>query len=86
MLQIGTLLERFKRFSKPDILVREKTCQIIEEELGIKLDDKKISFKNGTICVSTYNHVLKSEIFIKKGRILRRIQDSMADKNILDIR
>lgn len=86
MESISNFLEKFKKFGKPDILVREKTAEIIKKEIGIDIDNKKIKLREGVIYIETHDHLLKSEVFLKKRKILTFIQDLFKDKNIRDIK
>ena len=86
MESISNFLEKFKKFGKPDILVREKTAEIIKKGIGIDIDNKKIKLREGVIYIETHDHLLKSEVFLKKRKILTFIQDLFKDKNIRDIK
>lgn len=86
MENISHFLDKFKKFGKPDILVREKTAEIIKKEIGVDIDNKKIKLRDCVIYVETHDHILKSEIFLKKRKILSFLQDFCSDKNIKDIK
>lgn len=85
MEKIGEVLKGDKRFKRPDILVREKTVEIIKKEIGVDIDIKKIKVRECVITIDTFDPILKSEIFIRKNVILEAIRESV-DKNIKDIR
>ena len=86
MVPVRILLERFKRLTRPNILVREKTSVIIQEEVSVKIDDKKIFLRNGVIYVDTHDPIVKSEIFLKKRKILGRIQEELGERGVFDIK
>jgi hypothetical protein len=86
MQNISALLEKFKRFSKPNIEVREAVSRTIKSEIGAIVSEKDISLKNGIVLIKTHNSVLKNEIFLKKKKILSIIQDLFRDAKIVDIK
>jgi len=86
MEKISIFLNKLKKFSRPDILTREKTAEIIEEETGFKITEKDVFIRNRTIFLKIHNSVLKNEIYLKKEKILKKIQDLSGNKNVLDIK
>lgn len=86
MRQISALLEKFKRFSRPNIEIREAVSRAIKSEIGAEVSEKDISVKNGIVLVKTHNSVLKNEIFLKKKKILTILQNLFNDSKIVDIK
>ncbi len=86
MDKLSSFLEKFKKFSRPDIVVREKTAEAIKKEIGREINEKDIRVKNGIIFLNIYNSSLKNEIFLKKNKILDIVRDLTSNKNIFDIK
>lgn len=86
MQKIGELLKRFTKICRPDILIREKTSEILKEEIGINIEPKRIKVKNGIILLELNSAAARNELFIKKDRILRKIKEQSKDVNIRDIK
>lgn len=86
MEKIGEVLKGDKRFERPDILIREKTAQITKQEIGADVDVKKIKVRDGIISIETYDYIFKSQLAIKKERILAKLQELFPDKYVTDIK
>ena len=85
MEKISSYLEKFKKLALPNETVRRSIAQIIQEELKEPLEIKDISV-NKNIAYIRGGSVLKSEIFLKKRKILNKIEEVTGKKDILDIR
>ncbi len=86
MLQISSFLKKFQRFGRPDIATREASSSVIKEYIGFEITPKDISIKNGIVYLKNPPPVVKSEIFIKRDRIIDKIINISKDKTIKDIR
>ncbi|HRY62323.1 MAG TPA: hypothetical protein P5056_00955 [Candidatus Paceibacterota bacterium] len=86
MQQLSSLLERFKRFSRPNIEIREAVSKAIKSEIGAIVSEKDVSIKSGVAYVKTHNSILKNELFLKKKNILDAVQNVCGHKSISDIK
>lgn len=86
MQQISSLLERFKRFSRPNIEIREAVSKAIKSEIGADVPEKEIYVKGGIVYIKTHNSILKNELYLKKHRILDLVLNSCGPKSISDIK
>lgn len=85
MLKINNYLEKFKNISVPSEGVRKDVSQAIKDEIGLELEVKNISIKNMVIYVKCDSSA-KSEIFLRKNKILDRLKKAKKNEEILDIR
>ena len=86
MKKIGDFLKEIKKFGKPDLLIREKVAEAIRKYIGFNIDIKDIKYRDGIVYIKTGDHLLKSEVFIKKRKILDYVQDLSDGKNVIDIK
>ena len=81
MFNISDFLEKFKKFDQNKTFQTEVIIKGIESVVGVKIDKKAISLKNGILRIQG-SPVLHQEIFLKKDLILPVI----AAAGVLDIR
>lgn len=79
MNQISFFLEKFKNIELQGVLVREALILAVKEECGILLPESAVSLKNGTLIVRAHP-AAKSELFMKKERILARVERILGKK------
>lgn len=86
MKKINDFLERFKKISIPDESVRLKVVEILSVQFNeeIKLED--ISVKNGVVYIKTEDPSFKSDIFLRKRKILEDLNSHLGKITIKDIR
>jgi hypothetical protein len=87
MDSIDNFLSRFKNLTAPDIFIREKTSEILSENLDIKLSIKEISFnkKSGIIFLKS-NPTQKTKIFLNKTILIEKINIILKKDLVRDIR
>jgi acetylglutamate synthase len=83
MFDIGKYLEKFKVIGNSRNFIRDSVAANIKEITGIDIDPKKIDIKDGIVRVNEKT-IIKSEIFLKKARILDAV-NSKVEKKIVDI-
>ena len=83
MFNISQFLEKFKRFETSEIGTRETIAQALKEIVGINVPLESITYKNAVITLSVEGMV-RSELYIKKQKILEMLQKSMV--HLKDIR
>ncbi len=76
---IGDFLNKIKETLniKEDSLL--KIIKIIEEETSIKIEKKDIILNNNIIKIKTNNYI-KTEIFLKKEKIIKKIEEEIKIK------
>ena len=74
-----------KRFTLPDEQVRRVCSDVIEKELGVTIDIKKIRVANSVLVINIQPS-LKNEIFMNKHKILELIKEVCKEKTPKDIR
>ncbi len=85
MIEIKDLLARFN-----DILLGEEAKvdalrNIISEVIGININSKDITVKNGVIYLNI-KPIYKNEIFIKQDKILKKLEETFGKKSPSSIR
>ncbi len=83
MFDIGKYLEKFKVIGNSRNFLRDSVAASIKELTGIDIDPKKIDIKDGIARVNEKT-IIKSEIFLKKVKILDAV-NSKVEKKITDI-
>lgn len=83
MFDIGKYLEKFKKFSLSRNFLRNSVAEAVKEVCNIEINPKKIDINNGIARISE-RPIIKSEIFLKKSKILE-ILIKKTDKKIMDI-
>ncbi len=85
MLQLAHLLDRFKNIKPPHDTVKRHIIADIKELFGVDIRREDIEVKHTTICINI-SGPLKTEIFMQKKQLLDRLQQSLKEEKIGDIR
>ena len=85
MEKISSYLEKFSKLTLPNETIRKSIAEIIKEELREIIEIKDISI-NKNVAYVRGGSGLKSEIFLKKNKILQKIEEVAGKKEIIDIR
>ena len=75
MDNINKFLERFKKITIPGESVRIKTAEILSAEFGEEIKIEDISIKINILFIKTSDASLKSEVFLKKNKILGKLRE-----------
>ncbi len=81
MFNIADFLEKFKKFDQNKTVRTENIINSVEKIIGIKIDKKNITIKNGVLYIQG-SPTLKQEIFLKKENLLTLI----AAEGVFDVR
>ncbi len=73
MIDISTLLGRYKDILVGDDEKKKRCSALIQESSGLHIDVKDISFKKNTVVIRA-NTVVKNELFMHKTRIISAFQ------------
>lgn len=84
MKSIGIFFDKFKNSAINEIKKRTVISEIIRNETGITIPAESVKI-SGNIIKLKLNQTEKSQIFIKKQRIIKRISDSIPNLIIKDI-
>lgn len=85
MQKINNYLEKFKILTIPDETIRQTAVNIIKSEIGVDLEIKDTAVK-GSVLYIKCSGPAKSEIFLRKGMILKKMNNLEGNKKILDIK
>ena len=86
MLDISNFFNKIKERYGKEIFLRDTIVAAIKETIGIELDPMKITIKNGVIYIADANSALKNELFLKKGKIINKLNINNPKSIIVDIR
>ncbi|MDP6387900.1 MAG: hypothetical protein QGG63_01325 [Candidatus Pacebacteria bacterium] len=79
-------MEKFKKITPPDKLVKEVCIDTVKKIVGIDIEKDNIDVRNGIIFISA-DSIIKSEIFLKKNEIIKNLTQKLSSKKIIkDIR
>lgn len=79
MFDIGKYLEKFKVLSQSRHFLRDSVSETIQEVCNINIDPKNIEVKD-TIARISERPIVKTEIFLKKGKILEVLNKKIGNK------
>ena len=85
MKGIGQFFDKFKSGALKEIRKREIISAILKSEIGIDVPPEKISFGNKMLIINE-GQTVKSEIFLKKQKMLEKIKRQLPNLVINDIR
>lgn len=78
-------LERFKRITPPDGVIRNRFVSIVSDMVGGQIDVADVNVVRSTIVLSVPN-ILKNEIFLRRTEILNQLKSEFGEKAPIDIR
>ncbi|MFA4890204.1 MAG: hypothetical protein WC587_01025 [Candidatus Paceibacterota bacterium] len=82
----SNFLEKFKNLKPPKKFTQDETIKIINDILGISLKDGDIEQKGMALFIKSKNPAMKSEIFLRKNKILEDLSKKLGHKAPKDIR
>ncbi len=84
---IGNFLKRFKGILPTDRVVRDGLRVAIREHTGIDLSEREVAVRGAVAYLMTDPRV-KSEIFLRRGEILRSVNDRapVGEKRVTEIK
>lgn len=82
---LSFFLQKFALLRPSDESLKRAVSAAIEDEVGASVPAKNIKIERGTAFIQG-NGALKSEIFLKKNRILEKARDMAPGKELRDIR
>lgn len=85
MKGIGQFFDKFRNGALKEIQKREIISAILKSEINLDIPVEKLSFSNKTLIINE-GQTAKSEIFLKKQKILEKISKQLPNLVIRDIR
>jgi hypothetical protein len=87
MFKISSFFKKFENISPPQRFIKEILMKVVLDTAGVALKDNNISVNRNTVFV-TADPIIKSEIFLKKEEILKKVRQELSQykKTISDIR
>jgi hypothetical protein len=73
MLNLDTLLDRFKKSLGKDVLAKEAVVSVVEGTIGIRLQPQEITLKDFMLEINT-SPIKKNEIRLNEAEILAGIR------------
>ncbi len=73
---INSFLEKFKQILGSEAGIRDTIIRIVEERLGIKIDSKDVTIKNGVLEIKGPAY-LKNEIYMQREEILEDLKNKI---------
>lgn len=83
---IGQFLKKFSNLTLPDETLKKAFIALVEKELGITLQRDQVIIKHKVITVLNVASGLKSELFLRKQKLLTRLQEELGAVAPEDIR
>jgi len=85
MISLSDLLSKYKNIVPTDSLKKEAVIEVIDKMFDLKLEKKDVSVSNNIIYLKCSTK-LKSEIFIHKTEILKKLSDILSREAPKDIK
>jgi hypothetical protein len=85
MEQISFFLAKFKNLGLGDAVAKAAFTEVVEKVLGVKLGPESVKLKDGTFFVSA-DSVVKSELFLKRSKILTELASFLGSVKKHDVR
>jgi len=85
MILLSDLLSKYKNLVPTDSIKKEAAIEVIDKLFKIKLDKKDISISNNIIYLKTSSK-LRTEVFMHKAEVLKRLAMILAKNAPKDIR
>lgn len=74
MRKISEFLKRFKKLEPSSSLIEKETRKIINKIIGIPKSQYSLIYKKPNLTITSYNSVLKNEIFLKQDKIIQELK------------
>ena len=82
---IKSFLEKYKNITPPNGFLKKIFISAVKEETNIDIEVKDVHVEHSVIYL-TASPAAKSELYIKKPRLLEKIRDQLEKRRISDIR
>ncbi len=86
MRSIGDLFARIKNIQTKEVFARTAVQQALKKAANIDCRVEDISFKNFSVHIQNMSQTAKTQLFMKKGAILKEIALQSPGRTISDIK
>ena len=86
MFGIGHLFKKMQNRQMREYFVRDIVRQVVKEVVGVDVLTENVQIKESTISMINASNTLKSEVYIKKQRILKLVNEKQDIIVVNDIR
>jgi hypothetical protein len=86
MLSIAKFFERIQNARSKEAFLRMAVKDAIKNVVGVEIPVQSVEFKSSTVTLKSISQSLRSAIFIKRGAILKAINEAQAIREITEIR
>lgn len=78
-------LQKFSHLTLPDDTLKRFFIELAEKDFGLKIERSQLSVRNGVLFVNV-SPTIKSELFLRKHKILLKLKETLGSKAPHDIR
>jgi len=86
MLSIGKFFERIQNVRMKGYILRKVVQESMKNHVGLEVPMEAISIHSSAVILKNVSQSLRSAIFIKKGSVLKEINEKQTVREITDIR
>jgi len=84
-IHIAKFLERFKLFGMAEHIFKEEVVKAVKDLLKTDITSKDIQLKNGDLIIQG-SPFLKTELYMKKEMLLKKLDQAFLKKKIHNVR
>jgi len=85
MISLSDLLSKYKNIVPTDSLKKEAAIDVIDKMFDLKLEKKDVSVSNNIVYLKCSTK-LKSEVFMHKTEIMKKLGDILGKESLKDIK
>lgn len=85
MFNISSYLQKFQKMESPGDSEKKAAEKAISEIVGVSLERKTMNVINGVLYL-TVSSAVKNEIYMNKRGILKKIEETLGENKVKDIR
>ena len=78
-------MKKFQILRLPDEFLKTELIRIVKNDFGVELCKKDITINKGMVYIDA-NSCVKNEIYVKKTKLIKKINEMSINKTIKDIR
>ena len=82
---VKQFLQKFAHLTLPDDTLKRLFIELVERDFGLKVERDQLTFRNGVLLVNV-SSAMKSELYLRKNKILAKLKDELGSKAPQDIR
>lgn len=82
---IKEFLQKFSHLTLPDDTLKRLFVELVDQDFGLKIERSQLMVRNGVLFVNV-SPTIKSELYLRKHKILTKLKDTLGSKAPQDIR